>query len=85
MTDLSFEEQRRKAHLSEDEFAAIQQPIDRKTGKVNPNFNKIYGSSQKVKERIADEQSQKEIEEAMDKQRRKEMEEEDRRLHPKYL
>jgi hypothetical protein len=39
----SFEEARRKAKLSPDDFIAAQQPIDRKTGKVNELFVKAFG------------------------------------------
>jgi len=85
MTDLSFEEQRRKTKLSEEDFAAIQQPFDKKTGKKNPLFDKIYQEKQKIKEKLADQQAQQEIAEVLEKQERKEFEERDGHLHPKYL
>lgn len=85
MTNLSFEEQRRKAKLSEEDFAAIQQPFDIKTGKKNPNFDKIYQEKQRIKEKLANKQAQEEIAEVMEKQERKEFEERDGHLHPKYL
>lgn len=39
----SFEEERRKRKLSTEDYIAIQQPVDRKTGKVNELFIKAFG------------------------------------------
>jgi hypothetical protein len=39
----SFEEERRKTKLSKEDFIAIQQPIDKKTGKINEFFVKAFG------------------------------------------
>ena len=81
----SFEKQRRKAKLSEEDFAAIQQPIDKKTGKPNPFFSRIYGDIQKKKTESADKQTEQEMAEVIEKQERKEFEGRDRHIHPKYL
>jgi len=48
----SFEELRRKAKMSENDFADVQQPFDRKTGKRNPYFDKIYSKTLQEKERL---------------------------------
>ena len=39
----NIEEERRKAKLTTEEFLAIQQPINRKDGKVNELFVKAFG------------------------------------------
>lgn len=33
--------------LSNDDLASIQQPLDRKTGRTNPVFDKLYGHKTK--------------------------------------
>jgi hypothetical protein len=80
----SFEELRKKAKMSEDDFAAIQQPFDKKTGKRNPYFDKIYAKKMKDKERLANEHISKEQEMKIKSEWEKRYSEE-RRLHPKYL
>jgi len=40
---MDIEEERRKLKLSTEDFASIQQPVDRKTGKVNELFVKAFG------------------------------------------
>lgn len=40
---MNIEEERRKIRLSQEDYLSIQQPVDRKTGKVNEVFVKAFG------------------------------------------
>lgn len=81
----SFEEARRKAKLSVEDFAAIQQPVDKKTGKKNPFFDKVYSRKNEIKKQVADREANDEILEALEDKQRKNFDEKEKRLHPKYL
>lgn len=80
----SFEELRRKAKMSENDFADVQQPFNRKTGKRNPYFDKIYSKTLQEKERLVNERISKEQEMKIRSDWEKQHSQE-RRLHPKYL
>ena len=81
----SFEEARRKAKLSAEDFAAIQQPIDKRTGKKNPFFDRIYKSKNDIKKEIADKEADREMGEALNNRERENFNKKEKRLHPKYL
>jgi len=81
----SFEEARRKAKLSPEDFAAIQQPIDKRTGKKNPFFDKVYSRKNDIKKQVADKEADREMGEALNNRERENFNEKEKRLHPKYL
>ena len=81
----SFEEERRKAKLSPEDFAAIQQPIDKRDGKKNPFFDKIYKSKNDIKKKIADKEAEREMAEALEGKEREDFYSKERRLHPKHI
>ena len=78
----SFEEERRKAKMSPQEFADVQQPFD-KQGKRNELFDKIYSKQKKQKEHLAEIDQQTELEKIEEQEWRKTNK--DRDLHPKYI
>lgn len=80
----SFEEQRRKARMSPDEFAAIQQPVDQKTGRKNPLFYKLYNEQNKKKQVTMDRHTEEQEAEAKENEERNNFDSKEKRLHPKY-
>ena len=40
---MNIEEERRKVKMTREEYLAVQQPVNRKTGKVNELFIKAFG------------------------------------------
>ena len=81
----SFEEARRKAKLSPEDFAAIQQPVDKNTGKKNPFFDKVYSRKNEIKKQVADREADREIGEALRNKEIEDFNNKEKRLHPKYL
>lgn len=47
----SIEKERRRAKMSLEDYVSIQQPIDKRTKKVNPLFLKAFGKNKLPKEK----------------------------------
>jgi ribosomal protein L14E/L6E/L27E len=81
---MNIEAERKKLKMSENEFLAIQQPIDRQTGKPNPLFEKVYGSQQKINVQQAEKARQQELETQWEQREREEYCRKYREIHKKY-